>query len=344
MEGDEPTTQAAELTIIEGVPGQDFQLAPDHIEFPAADYEFLLDLEPGHLLVGTEGSGFFRKVSRVGEEADVVRVDTVDPTLADIARAEEIDASLSLGRGEGGGDSEDLIGLVGVKIARTKILATGNIDVDMSSDLRSEFDFDLSGEVATNILAVVKGKISGELAMHVDARGSVSASQSLEVWTHRFTPFTFFIGPLPVVIVPKLTLSLSVAVSTSGAVVFDSSLRATGDATISVEWLQGESLPTATATAGFDLTGEGGLPVENGQAVTGLAKVTATLIPAVRFDFYDFIGPEFSVRPYVEVGTNGHFAGVEARASLSTPLPVLKHLGANAELRYSKNLVRVQLP
>lgn len=310
----------------------------DHLVFEREGNQFLLDLPGGHILIGTAGDGFFRKLDAVTEQADQIRVATSIPSLEEAARYEEFRASLAVGgNGGDGGDSADAIGLIGVTVGHTTIIP-GDAEVTASGRFDADMDLEVSGSIRDEIVTALRGSVNGWLTLHLRAKAGLSASNQVDVWTQRLPAQTFFIGPVPVVIVPKVAIQVGASVSTSTDLDMEVTLELNGWSEWRLSFDRYKDLPEADASG--TLTVGGDAPAWQLDATAG---VKGWVNASVSFDFYDIIGPEFALSPYVELTADGAYAGVEARVQVAKVIPLLQPLGGLGLVKFSTQLIRERL-
>lgn len=162
-------------------------------------------------------------------------------------------------------------------------------------------------------------KISGE------ARGQLG--DDLKLATQYYQPYTFFIGPVPVVIVPRIDLYLAASGQVEAKVDFQA-----GEASVAqlgARWTPADGWKNIS---GFDLNGD--VPVPTFQ---GTLKPRAGARTTLGFKLYDVAGPEMSLQGGIELDgelhrsplwrVNGYLKG---NVDFKVELPIL---GTLAEYR-----------
>ncbi|GEM83245.1 Ig-like domain-containing protein [Meiothermus hypogaeus] len=226
-----------------------------------------------------------------------------------------------------------------------RIRATGTLEIN------PVLDFDLGLRCDETVRVPLLGRICAEWPdLEVLARVGVEQSANLRLtgelaytfereWpiaTHNFAPLTFFIGPVPVVLTPKLTIFL----------------RADGEVTARFNFEVQQSL---TLIAGFEYNSDRGFrDLSEHRATLELqpptleGRVLAQATAGVRFQvlLYGVVGPYGELRggPKFEASLQGLSGGVlwhlRACLTLSIGITSVEIL----DLRYNKDLLQACLP
>ncbi|MFE1322581.1 fibronectin type III domain-containing protein [Kitasatospora phosalacinea] len=251
--------------------------------------------------------GLLRKVEQVRTEGGGVLLDT---TPADLDEAlPEAQASLE---GELSGDQVTAArSLVpGVRLQRSLHAGAGlefglavvpdplvpkeTLGVDCA--LRGEIDIDPHWEfaLATGPSGTdVRFEVTGDVKASLDAKLAASFSRTLldkQIASYTFAPITFFIGPVPVVIVPELALSVQATATGGVEVKFTGTyeqtvggrLEHTGGAWRTTD-LTGPARTTADVSVSPNFSAALSFPVAANFHLYGVAGPGAALVPALTF-------------------------------------------------------------
>jgi hypothetical protein len=130
---------------------------------------------------------------------------------------------------------------------------------------------------------------SADLKITGDASGDLG--EKIRISTHYFSPQVFFIGPFPVVLVPRLDLDLSMGGRVEARVTFEASEGVV--AQVGAGWTDDEGWKDLSR---FDVAGEVMPPT-----FTGSIRPRAGLRSAMSFKLYDLAGPEASLDAGLEL-------------------------------------------
>ncbi|MBB6098075.1 hypothetical protein HNR42_001500 [Deinobacterium chartae] len=261
----------------------------------AAATDLLRGLQPGNVLVSEPGPhapyGYLVKVRSVRQEGDELVITAEQARLTDALeqgrleveqrlRPDQLEAAEPLAQGVrltahsliDTGDSYDYtVSLDRVlhdvdgneQTTADQVASKGQIHFNMGYSLYLDiglFDVDFRAKVH------LKEKANVRLDMH----GQYAFEKSHELYKTSFKPVTFFIGPVPVVIVPKMKLSLDASGKVQGEMTYE--LAQSFDASVGAEyiddWKNLSSGPNWTFKPGT-FSGQGSAEVQAGPAVRG---------------------------------------------------------------------------
>ncbi len=186
--------------------------------------------------------------------------------------------------------------------ANASVRLEGAVDVD--ADVRADLDIDwaelelkwgiwpkkirLTPEVAGFLLAF---DVNQDLALQMTAEYERTASKDLHVITLDFAPITFFVGPVPVVLVPQIKIDAGASGNLSATLTAAAEQKLFF--TVGAEYRDG----TWRNLSGVDTRFEAERP-----GVSFGASVDAQAYADLEFsiDLYDVVGPKMTVRPYLE--------------------------------------------
>ncbi|MCS7067496.1 MAG: hypothetical protein RMK51_00625 [Meiothermus sp.] len=315
-------------------------------------------LKPGDVVVSEPAQaipdGLLRKVRAVRVEGGGVRVETEPAKIQEAIhrgslrvrrelKPEDLRSSVSLQRGvsvQGFRHTLDTdFGTGG------RIRATGSLEInpvlDFDLDLRCDETVRLPvvGRVCREIpdlIVLVRVGVEENARLRLTGDLAYSFEREWPIATHHFAPLTFSIGPVPVVLTPRLTLFL----------------RADGEVTARFAFEVQQSL---TLIAGFEYNSDLGFrDLSERRASLSLlpptleGRVAAQAAAGVRFQvmLYGVVGPFGELRggPSFEASLQGLGGGVlwrlEACLTLSVGITSVEVL----DLRYSRDLGRACLP
>ncbi len=198
------------------------------------DGSFASDLQTNDILVDDVSSlapnGFLRKVSSVENKDGNIVVQTSQATLEDIIKKGSIDLhSVSLTAAdidqiylaEGISLSENLknTNLLGFDMDFEHPIG-GNQNATLSGSMYFSLDFNFELDVSLDGIDYFKTSVEvDELAsLGLDVQSDISLEEEITFAKITFTPWTIFIGPVPVVFVPKVELVLHSDLSITGTV------------------------------------------------------------------------------------------------------------------------------
>jgi hypothetical protein len=171
--------------------------------------------------------------------------------------------------------------------------STTNDQVKASGSLNLKPVFDLALSLDCGFLCIYDNDLDFKFAIGLEERASLklvakvafSASKVIPVFTHNFTPITFFIGPVPVVIKPRFTIKIKL------------------DGSIGVD-VSFEAVQTFTAVAGvkYDSDWQNISEISNRfETSLGAASVnvnaTAKVPLNAEFLLYGVVGPFIELSP-----------------------------------------------
>lgn len=207
---DDAVVVEAETTPLDRVLGDTlvFQLSDSSPEFRSGD-----------VVVGEEGEGFLRRVVQVDVDGNEAVLITESASLVDVIEQGTLEESFDLEAAQKGALEWSVIETAPGVEADALVLAIELDDVELPSNelvdvkltnggaqFSPDIDFDLGirrGEL-TDLLVAASGTFELSMDLVLDASDEVSTKDSISLATFQAQPITFFIGFVPVVIVPTL--------------------------------------------------------------------------------------------------------------------------------------------
>jgi hypothetical protein len=176
-----------------------------------------------------------------------------------------------------------------------------HVDVDgtitVAGELCMELDFDvrfsLSRKIVPNFYFTVRNQISSKF----DISGTVTAtlSKEIEVVSLNFTPITVFIGPVPVVLVPKIALYIGASGSVTAGVRFG--VEAGADMLGGFNYNANKNKFTPISRTSTSFTPPYPEP-------TASMSIKVYLAPEASLMLYGVVGPYARVTPFVRFDVN----------------------------------------
>ncbi len=125
-------------------------------------------------------------------------------------------------------------------------------------------------------------KIKQHASLSVTIEGEAKCELELDLLAkdHRFSPWTFSVGPVPVVIVPKLNFQVTGEASVGARLT--TYVEQSLNTEFGVQWDGDRFGPYGKASASFKTTKP---------QPSGTLNVKAAIGPKLMFDFYDVAGP-----------------------------------------------------
>jgi len=221
------------------------QVTPDQVVVSG-----FTDYQSGDVIVSEASTaapeGILRKVQSVSVQSNQTVINTVTATLEDVFENADILINRALSTKDIKESRVLTNGVIFVPDAKNGEkfnydinkqinLPTGQV-MNITGALEAENSFDFNLEIRNSNISFLKythiAEQSSELAVSVN--NSYNYSQNFDLYEHTFYPFTVWIGPVPLVFIPKITVVLNVSAS--------------GEASVSTSITQ-----TATISAGLQL-------------------------------------------------------------------------------------------
>lgn len=248
------------------------------VTFPAAGNEALLELARGDVIVSGTGDGFIRRVYAVEPDGIALRVITSPATLADavteatfhMTASEPVVIAARLD-----GQTESLTAMIDGDLA-----ITPTIDLDFALDaggLRS-FDLHVRGTASTSIEGTIELRSSTHWAWGGEREYPAPLFRR-----------AFALGPLPIVVVGRVTTVLGASAFVDEPVTFTSGAHAELAIEASSSYLPETGWTTLDASQ-IDVVRQG--PIHTGQ---GRASLAIGMVPKIELAFYGVEGPELHV-------------------------------------------------
>lgn len=260
------------------------------VMFPAAGNEALLELARGDVIVSGTGDGFIRRVYAVEREDAAIRIITSVATLADAVSEATFQMAVSEPLAIGthlDGRTETLTAMIDGDLAITPVIDLGfALDAD---GLRS-FDLQVSGTGSTTVEGTVEFTATTHWAWGAERQYATPLFRR-----------AYALGPLPLVVVGRMTTTLGASAFVEEPVAFTSGAH--------VE-LAIESSSSYGPQTGWTMTDASQIevsqlgPIHTGQ---GRASLAITIDPRIELAFYGASGTELHL--VTQAGAFGAYCG-----------------------------------
>lgn len=207
---DDAVVVESENTLLDRVLGDTlvFQLSDASPEF-----------QPGNVVVGEEGEGFLRRVIQVDVDGNEAVLITESASLVDVIEQGTLTESFDLEAAQTAGLEWSIVEtapgveadalVLGIELEDVELPSNDLVDVKLTNGgarFSPDIDFSLGirrGRL-TDLLVAASGTFELSMDLVLDASEEVSTKDSMTLATFQAQPITFFIGFVPVVIVPTL--------------------------------------------------------------------------------------------------------------------------------------------
>lgn len=293
---------------------RDVTVMPDRLVLARAGNEDLLGATAGDVLVSGRGTGFLRKVESVADLGDQIAIATSPAAMTDALVEADYDGEVHDAKWDWDGPKFDgvFFNTEGLKIEGTGgaelTMTKGSVSFHPSLDLAMKMHW----AKITQFDLVASGAFDGELGFQLQTDGAAQISYEKDLWESPSWTFVQMIGPVPVVEVVSVGVSLEVTGSTEGATTVDVSASAHSGITAGARYTDGT----------WQRVGDHTLDLHtDGPAVTSTnnAAIEVSMPVELHVQFYDLAGPYISLEPNVHAewtpdeGAKA-FWGMESRA------------------------------
>lgn len=308
--GDEGPVVSDRVKVLDG----DVTVMADRLVLQRAGNEDLLGAVPGDVLVGSQGTGFLRNVVSVSDQRDRIEILTTPAALTDALIDADYDGQVHDAKWDWDGPKfdgvffkADPIKLEGTGGARLT-LTRGSVSFHPSLDLALKTHW----AKITQFDLVASGAFDGELGFQLQTDGAAQISYEKDLWESPSWTFVQMIGPVPVVEVVSVGISLEVTGTTEGATTVDVSASAHSAITAGARYNNGS----------WQRVGDHTLTLRtDGPTITSTrnAGIEVSMPVELRVQFYDLAGPYISLEPNIRAewtpseGAKA-FWGMESRA------------------------------
>lgn len=273
---------------------RDVTVAPDRLSLPLAGNEDLLASERGDVLVSGRGTGFLRKVDSVGSSDGQIIIITTPAALGDAFVDAEYDGVVHDAKWDWDGPKFDGVffnteglkvqGAGGARITMTK----GSVSFRPSLDLAMKMRW----AKLTRFDLVATGAFDAELAFQLQTDGAAQISYEQDLWESPSWTFVQMVGPVPVVEVVSIGVSLEITGSTEGATTLDVGASAHSSITAGARYANGTwrrvgDHTLALRTDGPRITSTNNVGIEISMPIE------------LRVQFYDLAGPYITLEPNI---------------------------------------------
>lgn len=257
------------------------------------------NLAPGDFVAVGIGSstpyGFLGRVTGVHPGDGFVIVDTTPTTLVEAVPEGAIEQHLDGGEldtasgrrsavahGPSTRASSATAGFVRHVHTAVSCSAGASVTVDGNVAINPHIDISAGWSPFSGVSARFVGHASASAELSASADASADCSFGPHVlFTKTLNPIEFSVGPVPVVIIPKLTVYLSASGKVEATV--STEVHGSVDASAGLEYKKGDVKPVAAFDHGFGYT-----PPDP----AGSAELGATISPTLDLMFYGVAGPE----------------------------------------------------
>lgn len=329
-------------------------------------------IDSGSIIVGAEDGGYLRRVNRATRSGALITVETsfayLDEAVQDGAFATTSSTDGATAGAEASstrwGDwtttyiapelasaaSDICCSLNGLALKWTPLsLPIGPVSAKVSGEFtvkQGDIDFlprlEVGGRISRFQIQNFRAVFHGGLGLNLDAyemkltAEATTDKLALKKEAKRFItkqkPFATFIGPMPVVGIITLTMSLQATPTVSASAVFGGKFRTGFGFQGGMAWARGSGWsPVSGSSKYFEATA----PVFQG--VEGTASVKIAVVPELSVQFYGVAGPKVDVEPYAEAAAsaglsfaNGTPTGLDWETRVSLGLNV--NIGAKISL------------
>lgn len=250
----------------------------------------LLDLERGNIIVSGTGDGFVRRVYAVEPEGDRIRIVTSPATLADAVES----ATFALTT------TEPLVVPAHID-GRTPLLeATIDGDLDVTPTVALSFALTRDGVQTFDlrVTGAATSNVRGTVDFTADTHWAWGEERSYEATVFRRA---FALGPLPLVVVARMTTSLAASAYVEMPVAFTAGAHARIGLDASTTYAPSTGW-TMTDSSTVDIT-----PVGPLHAGAGRASLSVGIVPKLELAFYGASGPTLQL--VTQAGGFGAFCG-----------------------------------
>jgi hypothetical protein len=188
--------------------------------------------------------------------------------------------------------------------------------ITIAGQLCMGIKFNLSGSISKKLRTNVHFTVNKTISTKFDISGTLSAtlSKEIEVVSLNFSPITFFVGPLPVVMVPKLALIVGASGTVTAGVEFG--IEAGAEMTGGFSYNGDTKRFTPISSVKDSFTAPYPKP-------TASMELRVFVAPEASLMFYGVVGPFARVVPFIRFQVNflpnlnwGLFAGVTFTAGI----------------------------
>ena len=289
-------------------------------------------IDSGSIIVGAEDGGFLRRVTRVERAGNVITLQTTQAYLEEAVR-EGAFASTSFSEGESVPLDEGAarwgpwaiaeiapnVQLAGAKCCSLDDIA---VSLELGGDVKVKGEFtikkgnisfeprlEIGGDFSNFRVQRFRTALRGGIGLNIDEYEltvGIEGSKDSKIWTsvpkkkrrlaRLVKPFTFFIGPVPVVGIINKEIALEVSVEVGANAVFAGKYRKGFEVTAGAEWLRSSGWRAIHGSSSYlDAT------APEFKGVEGSAAVKVALVPEYSILFYGVGGPFVNLEPYAEL-------------------------------------------
>lgn len=303
-------------------------------------------IDTGSIIVGAEDGGYLRRVNSVTRAGDLITVETsfayLDEAVQDgaFATTSSTDGD-TVGTAAGStrwgewtttyiapelaaAASDLCCSLNGLTLKWTPLsIPIGPISAKASGEFtvkQGDIDFlprlEVGGSISRFQIQNFRAVFHGGLGLNLDAyeikltaegtTDKLALKKEFKKFITKQKPFATFIGPMPLVGIITLTISLQATPTVSSSVVFGGKFRTGFGFQGGMAWARGSGWsPVSGSSRYFEATA----PVFQG--VEGTASVKIAVVPELSVQFYGVAGPKVDVEPYAEAAASAALSFAE---------------------------------
>lgn len=247
-----------------------------------------LNYTAGDIIAGATGLGYLRKVVDVQQTGNLVKVQTTNASLTEAIRHGKLQAQKYLsptGRSFSGP-------VWNIDLARTIYDADG-ITVDIVGNAKMSvnliFNFEIKDWKLHNLSFIIETE--EEVSLGIEATKGIELSKEATVYSVTLSPMTLFIGPLPIVLVPRFDFGVGVDVNFEATL--STSISFTQTTRTGIEYRNNKWTPVSEQTKQTTFS-----PPE--LSLSADARAYAC-IPEFQLLVYGVVGPTAELQPYLRL-------------------------------------------
>jgi hypothetical protein len=296
-------------------------------------------IDSGSIIVGAEDGGYLRRVNSVARAGDLITVETSfayldeavqDGAFATTSSTDGDTVSTDAGSTRWGewtttyiapelasAASDLCCSLNGLTLKWTPLsIPIGPVKGKASGEFtvkQGDIDFlprlEVEGSISRFQIQNFRAVFHGGLGLNLDAyeikltaeatTDKIALKKEFKKFITKQKPFATFIGPMPLVGIITLTISLQATPTVSTSVVFGGKFKTGFGFQGGMAWARGTGWsPVSGSSRYFEATA----PVFQG--VEGTASVKIAVVPELSVQFYGVAGPKVDVEPYAEAAAS----------------------------------------
>lgn len=307
---------ADRVFVIDREPGAEMTVEPDRLLFPADSNQFLLERQPGDILVSAREGGFLRRVREVSLDGESILIATEPAELTDALLQGDIVHSTATD------DKADWLGG-----GLSAFASFGNLRFEgynvrfhvLQGQLRFDPDLDVALRIRnariSQFALVASGQLDADFEFEIETDGEVSYSgYDWLLWTSPPKTFVQMVGSLPVVEVVTLRIGVNFSIAATGSTDVRMGASAHAQVAAGARYDTGSWERIGDTQLSFIQTVSSDLSVNS-------VDFVASGYVEIQVDFYEAAGPFAGFYPYFGKGTSGLYYGAEGVIGARTDWP-----------------------